>query len=757
VVGPASGVLVSSLDPVLAELAAAHNVSTTFYDWGGNNREVSSQAVVAVLAALGVDASTAPDAERALSEARDASWRRMLPPYVIVRASTSVQVPVHVTHGEAVAVELELEDGERRTLTQVMRWVDPHEVDGRLIGEATFEIPDDVPLGYHRVHASSPSRAETAQLIVVPDRLDTPTGRRWGFMLQLYAVRSKTSWAVGDLHDLADLVRWSGGDLGADFALVNPLHAAAPVAPMEPSPYYPSSRRFVNPIYLRVEDVPEVAALPTDDVAQVAAPLRACNDKDEDLDRDAVWSAKRAVLERAFAARAEPAVQARAAAFDQFRRQQGEPLRDFATWCALADRRGLPWAGWPSALRDPRSAEVAAFADSESALVEFHAWLQWLCSEQLAAVQRGAIESGMHIGVLHDLAVGVSPEGADAWALRDVLAHGVTLGAPADMYNQQGQRWNLPPWRPDTLAATGFGPFRDLVRSNLRHGGGLRVDHIIGLFRQWWVPDGARPADGTYVRIDHEAMVGIVILEAHRAGAIVVGEDLGNVEPWVRDYLRGRGLFGTSILWFEHDEYGRPRPADQWRELCLASVTTHDLPPAAGYLTGEHVELRHELGVLERPVDEERSADEAERAAWLDALAAAGLLERSLVDAVITPAEAGSVSPRRDNFRSRVDPHVGDIVEALHAYLGSTPAQLTGIYLPDVVGDRRPVNQPGTVDEYPNWRVPMCDAKERPVLLEEVMASPVARRLARVVQGAASHGDSAATRAPGDEAPRPIG
>jgi 4-alpha-glucanotransferase len=247
------------------------------------------------------------------------------------------------------------------------------------------------------------------------------------------------------------------------------------------------------------------------------------------------------------------------------------------------------------------------------------------------------------------------------------------------------------------------------------------------------VPDGSAAADGTYVRLDHEAMVGIVMLEAARSGGLVVGEDLGNVEWWVRDYLRARGVYGTSILWFEHDESGRPRPPSQWRELCLASVTTHDLPPTAGYLTGEHVELRAELGLLERPVDDERATDEAERIAWLAALADAGLLDAGVPPAVALPAEPGSVAPRRDNFRTRVEPHIGDIVEALHAYLASTPARLIGIYLPDVVGDRRPVNQPGTIDEYPNWRVPMTDEKERPVLLEELMASPVARRLAQLV------------------------
>ncbi len=321
-----------SLDPVLADLAAAHGVAAFFHDWRGGERQVPAPAVVSVLAALGVDASTPVAARAALDRARQGRWRDMLPTYLVVRAGTTAKVAVHVPHGEPVKVDLEVEGGGRISLTQLMIWVDPHDVDGELIGEATFEIPDDVPLGYHYLHAYSGERTAKAQLIVVPDRLVVPPGRHWGFMLQLYAVRSRASWGMGDLRDLRDLAAWSGRDLGADFVLVNPLHAAGPVAPMEPSPYYPSSRRFVNPIYLRVDDVPEVAGLPADEVAAVASVLRDRNVLDEDIDRDAVWSAKRGILERAFAVRDDDG---RRTAFDDFRAAEGDALRDFATWCAL--------------------------------------------------------------------------------------------------------------------------------------------------------------------------------------------------------------------------------------------------------------------------------------------------------------------------------------------------------------------------------------------------------------------------------------
>lgn len=721
------------LDATLAELSRAHGVATGFGDWRGGGATASADAVTAVLAAMGVDAS-GPEAIRAsLDDVRVASWRRMLPPCVVVRAGRPSTVWTHVPHGDPVSVVLEFEGGGRRELRQLMVWVDPREVDGALVGEATFEIPDDVPLGYHTLRAASGDRRVCSTLIVVPDRLEPPAARAWGFMLQLYAVRSKSSWGIGDFADLRALAEWSARELGAGFVLVNPLHAAQPVSPLEPSPYFPASRGFINPLYLRVEEVPEVGTLRDIDVEAISAPLKAKNTADEDIDRDTVWLAKRRVLEAAFAARRDPA---RQKAFADFVEAGGEPLVDYATWCALVERHGSPWSGWPDPLRDPRSPEVVDFRADERELVDFHCWLQWQCALQLDAVQQAARAAGMPIGVLLDLAVGSSPTGADAWALQHFLASGVSLGAPADMYNQQGQRWNLPTWQPASLAEAGFAPFRELVRASLAHGGGLRVDHVIGLFRQWWVRDGAMPADSTYMRVDHEALVGIVLLEATRAGGVVVGEDLGNVEPWVRDYLRERGVFGTSILFFEHDDDGRPLEAERWRELCLATVTTHDLPPTAGYLEGEHVEIRAELGLLERDAVEERAADEQQRVAWIERLADVGLLSREIADDVINAPAPGSVSPRRAHFAARVDRHVDELVEALHGYVSRSPARLVGVYLPDAVGDRRPVNQPGTVDEYPNWRVPMTDAKGRPVLLDDLIdgrAGDLAIRLAHVV------------------------
>ncbi|MGO9098586.1 MAG: 4-alpha-glucanotransferase [Mycobacterium sp.] len=699
--------------PSLAELAGYFGIATEYQDWSGRRIEVPQSTLVAVLAAFGVAAATESERGAAHTAHDRRYWSRALPPTILGRPGAPTTFWVHVTHGQPAEVWLRLEDGTIRTeIRQVDNFTAPFDLDGRSIGEASFVLPDDLPLGYHRVHVRSGDHEASAALIVTPSWLGLPerlgARRAWGLATQIYNVRSQQSWGVGDLADLVDLAVWSASVHGAGYVLVNPLHAAAPTAPMEPSPYLPTSRRFVNPLYLRVEAIPEFAQLRKrgrvrrlrDGVQKHAAALDA-------IDRDFAWAAKRAALQLVFSV---PRTAGRDLAYAAFCAREGAALDDFATWCALAEAYGGDWHQWPESVRHPSADGVAGFVAKHSAAVDFHRWLQWQLDEQLAAAQSQAVSAGMSLGVVHDLAVGVHPNGADSWALQDALALGVSAGAPPDEFNQLGQDWSQPPWRPDRLEELEYQPFRALIRSVLRHAGGVRIDHIIGLFRLWWIPQGEAPTQGTYVRYDHEAMIGIVALEAYRAGALVVGEDLGTVEPWVRDYLRARGVLGTSILWFEldRDGAGGPLPAERWREYCLSSVTTHDLPPTAGYLADEHVRLRASLDLLTRPVDEELAAAQAERAAWIAELRRVGLLSK----------HAG----------------VEQTVLALHQYLGRTPSRLLGLALTDAVGDRRTQNQPGTSDEYPNWRVPLSGPDGRPVLLEEVFSDPRASALAEAMR-----------------------
>ncbi|MFF7654566.1 4-alpha-glucanotransferase [Streptomyces sp. NPDC007983] len=714
-----------------ARLAELHGVATSYEPAPGRTVQVPEDTVVAVLAALGVDASTPRSVNDALDRHERRQRDRLLPPCVVLRPGGTPRQALPDGLAEALPDGTELrvrtEDGaprgwgpaaaERPLLPLGARPGAelPPGAELSLSTELSLgaELPPgtELPLGTHTLTAHAPDgRTATAALIVAPGRMPSPPARTHGFLVQLYSLLSARSWGMGDLGDLADLAAWSGRAFGTGFIQLNPLHSAVPgtpAAPTDPSPYRPSSRRFPDPVHLRVENVPEYAHLRgaarerADRLLEAAAALRTSVLRDGALiDRDAVWALKREALELV---RAVPLSPGRRAAYRDFLAERGQALEDHALWCALAETYGPDWRGWPDGLADPRSARTARARGEHLDRADFHSWLAWLTDDQLAAAQRAALDAGMGIGLVHDLAVGVHPSGADAWALQDVFASGMSVGAPPDAFNSRGQDWGLPPWRPDALAATGYAPYRELLRGLLRHAGALRIDHVMGLFRLWWVPEGRPPTEGTYVRYDADAMLGVLALEAHRAGAAVIGEDLGTVEPGVREALAGRGVLGTSVLWFERDWNGdgpaRPLAPEEWRADCLATATTHDLPSTAARLTGDHVALRHRLGLLARPLAAERAAEAAEVAEWTELLGRLGLLPEGPGD-----EEAA--------------------IRAVHRFLLRTPARMVGVWLPDAVGDRRPQNLPGTWDQYPNWRLPIADAAGRPMTLEDLASSP---------------------------------
>ena len=706
----------------IAALAHALGIATAYSDQQGVHHEVAEATVLAVLAAMGVDASTIEGRAAGWDRVHNGPWRRMVPTTVVTIQGTAKPVPVHVPHGDPVEVWVELESGGRVPLRQLEHLAAPREIDGRLVGEALFEVAADLPLGWHTLHARSapgagrPVLKQHGTLVVTPAYLglEQRDGRHWGLMAQLYATRSESSWGIGDLHDLGALAEWAG-HRGGGFVLVNPMHAAEPKPPIEPSPYLPTTRRYFNPIYIRIEDIPEyqtLVAVKKMTIAAVAM-LAVLPDRTPDLiDRDPIWEMKATALATVFSA---PMTDDRRRAFEAYRAHEGAGLVQFARWCAFAEAHGTASQLWPEGIRRPDEPGVEAEAARLADRIEFHEKCQWILDEQFAAAQARAREAGMAYGIVHDLAVGVHPDGADSWALQDVLAKTMNVGAPPDAYNQMGQDWSQPPWRPDALAETGYAAYRDMLRTILRHAGGIRVDHALGLFRLWWIPLGEKPGAGTYVRFDHEAMVGILALEAHRAGAFVVGEDLGTVEPWIQQYLQSRGILGTSILWFEHNEHGLPLEPERWRELCFATVTVHDLPPTEGMLRGEHIRIRDELHQLTRPVEDEWRDWRREESNWLQALR-----ERALV-----PIDR--------------EPTTGEIVEGLHRYLALTPSRMLAVGLPDLVGDVRAQNQPGTYREYPNWCVPTCDGAGVAVTIEDLTSrSDLAERADRLI-AALSH------------------
>ncbi len=692
------------MDPALQELADAYGVATSYEDWAHRPVAVSERTVREVLGGLGVDVT---DPAKAFADWLARSWQTVLPPTVVVRQLAPEPIRLRCPARAEVRVEIHLDPQTVGPQSELVRLeveepVYRDRASDRV--ECHVELPVGLPLGDHRLLAYVDGVAAADSLIVVaPDELPLPAGRLWGWMAQLYAIRS--AWGMGDYADLAELVVWSGLQ-GAGLLLVNPLHAVAPITPVQNSPYYPTSRRFNSPLYLRPEQLPEYAAAPPE--ARRAVDRSAAQPQfAEQIDRNEVWKHKSEALELLFRY-----------AITRTEAEDSPGLTDFATWCALAERHGPDWRRWPEALRDPASPAVEAAREELSERVGYHRWLQHCCAEQLAAAQRAARSSGMDVGIVHDLAVGVDPGGADAWALQYELATGFSIGAPPDSFNQQGQDWGLPPWRPERLIDSGYAPLRDMVRAVLRTGGGLRIDHILGLFRLWWVPEGRPSAEGTYVSYDADAMLGIVALEAHRVGALVVGEDLGTVPREARVILRERAVLGSTVLWFERDDDGVLVAPAKWRESAMASVTTHDLPTAAGYLTGDHVRVRAELGLLNDPEAEAKSAAR-ERAELLAMLTAEGLL----------PAQPAGGAPPEPGSEQ-----LSDQIAAVHVLLTRSPSRVVLAALSDAVGDLRQPNLPGTVDEYPNWRLPIADGTGRALSRQELLAAPGAARLAAIMR-----------------------
>ena len=529
-------------------------------------------------------------------------------------------------------------------------------------------LPPDLPPGYHWLEHAEGDRRRL--VVVTPGRCHLPAGlRTWGWAAQLYALRSAASWGMGDLADLRRLGGWSR-ELGAGMVLLNPLHATLPTHP-QASPYYPSSRCFWNPLFLRVEDVPGAAGAGAD-LEALAAEGRALNG-DRIIDRDRVWRLKRAALETIFErferSGGDPG-------FERFVAGGGEPLARFALHCALEETLPGIWPAWPEEYRRPDTAAVGRFGAEHAGRVRFHQWLQWCTARQLEA-------AGETIDLVADLAIGADPAGADAWLWQDVLALDVRVGSPPDDFNRKGQNWALPPFIPHRLRAVGYEPFIRMLQAGFRGAGGLRFDHVMGLFRLYWIPQGMPASDGAYVHYPAHDLLGILALESTRAGAWVVGEDLGTVEDHVRTELSHRRVLSYRLLYFE------PHPPPAFPEQALAAISTHDLPTVAGLWTGSDLEEQRKLDL--DPNEEGQEAIRSKLAGW------AGLADDA------PPTEA---------------------VVAAYRLLAEAPSMVLAATLEDAaVVEERP-NVPGTIDERPNWSLAL------PVPLEDLERSATAAAIA---------------------------
>mgnify|MGYP000108940274 CR=1 FL=1 len=526
------------------------------------------------------------------------------------------------------------------------------------------ELPEDIEPGYHQLR----DRSKSAMVIVAPRRCYLPKSFKvWGWALQLYALWSHASWGIGDLGDLRTFGAWARAE-GATVALLNPLHAALPLAEQEPSPYFPSSRCFKNPIYLRIEDIP--GAREISDVERLAAEGRALSET-ERVQRNDVWARKSKALEILYTRFAHDP------AFNDFVEEMGAPLKDFSVFCALAEEFGTGWRTWPPEFRDRDSAAVRRFAADNASRVRFHSWLQWHLDIQFA-------NAAGEIGLINDLAVGVDPSGADAWIWPRSFVRGASVGAPPDDYNIDGQQWGVTGFDPVGLEEDDFEAFVQMVRLSMRHAAGVRLDHVMSLFRLYWVPQGETAATGAYVRYPADVLLQVLALESQRAGAFVIGEDLGTVEEGVREAMAERNILSCKLLWFVDD-------LNELQHLSMASANTHDLPTTAGLWTGSDLQAQAVAGV-------------APNVAFAEAI-----LDRI-----------------RRHMGISLDATVGEVVDASCRLLSHCDAAVVTVAIDDALETVERVNQPGTSGGW-NW------SARSSVPLDEFVDLERPRRIAEIL------------------------
>jgi 4-alpha-glucanotransferase len=529
-------------------------------------------------------------------------------------------------------------------------------------GEGSLE---GLPLGYHRLVRRD---GTDLSLIVGPGACVAPPDPLWGWALQLYSLRSDSSWGIGDLGDLSAFSRWSAG-LGAGAIMLNPLHAVMPLEGQQPSPYFPSSRCFRNPIYIDVEAAAEATGLAGSEASAIAG--RALNATPL-IDRDAVYALKMRVLGEIWS-------MGPGASFETWFAERGEALLQYATYASLVEAHSGGPSTWPAELAAAEPGALERWRGAHAEEIRFHAWLQWLLEQQLE-------QASAEIGIINDLAIGVDPEGADAWLWGDAFATGATVGAPPDEFNLAGQNWGLPPFDPWKLRALGYAPFIATIRSAMRHSTGMRVDHVMGLFRLYWIPEGSTPAGGTYVRYPYKDLLNILALESQRSGAFVVGEDLGTVEDIVREEMEARNMLSYRLLWFEEEA------PEKFPEMALAAVSNHDVPTVAGLWTGEDVERLTALGI---EVNMEGTEAQLERLRSWTRLAAGASVE--------------------------------EVIDAIYELLAEAPSAVVLATLEDTLGVVERPNMPGTTDERPNWSIPL------PLSLEQIREDERVARAARVL------------------------
>jgi 4-alpha-glucanotransferase len=696
------------MSDAIARLAQLHGVAESYLDYRGRPREVSIESRAAILAAMGVDASEEASAHSAISQHEITRWTRMAPPVVVASESGPIRLSVtapKALRAKSIGWTLRLENGDTRDGTASLAslaTIENGEADGCAYSRLALELPAG-PLGYHTLSLTlDTGLSAEVRVIVAPERCYEPAAlargeRVWGIAVQLYSLRSERNWGMGDFRDLRELIRLAA-PLGGVVIGLNPLHALMPADPAQISPYSPSSRLFLNVLYISVEDAPDYAesAAAKSLVAErrfqaLLRNLRAT----KNVDYVRVAGAKFEVLKLLYAnfrsehlGRDSP----RAAAFREFVASQGDPLQLHATYDALDAHWRLQgpqywgWPSWPEEYQDPTSPAVMRFARERAQDIEYFLYLQWLADAQLREAQQTARECGMSIGLYGDVAVGANSAGSETWSNRHLYLQGASVGAPPDPLALKGQDWGIPPQHPEELRAQQYRPFISLVANNMHEVAALRLDHVMTLYRLWWVPRGRLSKDGAYVHYPLDDLIAILALESERNHCVVIGEDLGTVPAAMTHAMERYGAYHYKVLFFEQTPGGQFKPPSAYVRSALAAVTTHDLPTLRGWWEEHDLHLRDRLDLY--PSEELKlqahSARASDRRELLLALVAAGLW--------------------RWRPEEPPPPYSAALSRAIHAFLGLSNASIAIIQIEDLIGMSDPVNVPGTHTDHANWQ-----------------------------------------------------
>jgi 4-alpha-glucanotransferase len=640
----------------LLERAAAWGIDTEYRDGFGRRRKVKPEVVTLLLAAVAGNREYP---------------RHLLPHSIVVRGERARHVDVAAPDGAPLRWEI----SSNRAIAA-----------GKANAPCLI-LPQELPPGLSRLTVTDTHSplSEEASLVVCPQRAYQGDGRApqrmWGLAVQLYGVRSARNWGHGDFTDLIALIDLAA-DLGASAVGLNPLHALFDDRPAEPSPYFPNSRLFLNPLYIDLDVVPEFPGAKVAGLADAIARLRSA----EMVDYSGVAQAKLHALRLAYDHFRGGGTYERRNGFERFRRAHGATLAKFACFEVLRRKFAMPWWEWPSPWRQPDAPALDQLRHTEESEIGYVEFVQWLAHEQLDRCRTRAGERGLPIGLYLDVAVGVRRDGFDAWCDQDAIVPDMTIGAPPDLLNRAGQDWGLAAFNPVALEDRRFEPYRRMLQASMHYAGAIRLDHVLGLKRLFLVPAGRSPADGLYIRGPFEALLAVTVLESTEAKCIVIGEDLGTVPDGFRETLLDWGLWSYQVMLFERSQRGEFCPAQSYRADALVTFATHDLPTYKGWWDGSDLPLRKALGLAAGETARQRQA-------------ARDALRRAL-------RLSGSEQTR-----------FHDVVK----FLSGAASRLLMVSMEDLLGVPDQVNVPGTVDNYPNWRRRLPLDLENTALREEVV------------------------------------